>query len=606
MCGLFGIVHRRRAADRAEVDRCTDLAAHRGPDGRGVFVDGPVGLGHRRLAILDLSERGAQPMHHPARPVCIVHNGEVYNYLEVREELRSLGHRFRGDSDTEVILAAWLQWGRDCLRRFNGMWAFAILDRERGELFCARDRFGVKPLYWTDTGEAVAFASEIRQLRPLLAQVRAEKDRVRDFLATGLSDHTPGTFLQGVRQLPGGHWLSIDVRTGTATEQRWYELTAAASAAALDPSQAAARLRELLEDSVRLRLRSDVPVGTCLSGGLDSSSVAALASPLYREAAGERFRAITALSTEAANNEEAYARRMVDSASLDWITVQPGVADFEQALDTVIAGQEEPFAGPSVFMQYFVMQAARRNGVTVLLDGQGGDETLLGYERYYGAWLLDRWREHGVAALPRGFAQIGAANGNLPPARRAAWVLGALFAPLRAGAVRWRYPFLRDPSLPRAQQEFAHASRDAVAMQKLELSRTNLPMLLRYEDKNSMQHGIETRLPFLDWRLAEFALGLRASVKMHEGWSKWTLRAAMADRLPHDIAWRRNKIGFEAPAATWLAALLPRVKAEVTASRFLEPYVDLARLRASIDRVDHRMLWRLFNVERWAAQAGAA
>lgn len=606
MCGIFGIVHQRRAADPAEVDRLTDAASHRGPDGRGRFLHENVGLGHRRLAILDLSERGAQPMHHPHQPVCIVHNGEIYNHIELRRELEDLGHSFRSQSDTEVILAAWLQWGRECLSRFNGMWAFVIFDRSRHEVFCARDRFGIKPLYWVETGESTAFASEIRQLRPLLAEVRPVADRVEDFLATGLSDHTPDTFLHGIRQLPGGHWLSIDTQTARSTVERWYRLAPAHHAAVLGPAEAAEQLAALLADSVSLRLRSDVPVGTCLSGGLDSSSVATLASPLYRAASGERFRAITAISSEEENSEEGYARQLVDSAGLQWITVRPGFAEFQEALDDVIAGQEEPFAGPSIFMQYFVMRAARQNGITVLLDGQGGDETLLGYERYYGAWLLDTLREGGLAALGRGLRDIGRANANMPPLRMAAYVLGSLFAPLRAGSVRWRYPFLRGQGLPEAQRRFGRATRDVSAMQVQELTCTNLPMLLRYEDKNSMQHGIEARLPLLDYRMVEFALGLRSTVKMHQGWTKWPLRQAMDGQMPASITWRRNKIGFEAPAATWLRELLPEIRRSVLSSRFLEPYVDLPRLRRSFEQVDHRMLWRLYNMQRWAEKVGAA
>jgi asparagine synthase (glutamine-hydrolysing) len=606
MCGIFGIVHRRRAADPAEVDRLTDAVSHRGPDGRGRFLHENVGLGHRRLAILDLSERGAQPMHHPQRAVSIVHNGEVYNHVELRRELEALGHTFRGQSDTEVILAAWIQWGRECLARFNGMWSFVVFDRDRHEVFCARDRFGVKPLYWTDTGDSVAFGSEIRQLRPLIAQARATSGLVRDFLATGLSDHTQDTFLEGIRQVPGGHWLSIDTRNGQCTQQRWYRLEPATGASMLGAAAAAESLAALLADAVTLRLRSDVPVGTCLSGGLDSSSIATLAAPPYQQSSGQPFRAITAVSSELANNEEGYARQVADSAGLQWITVRPTFADFEAALDGVVAGQEEPFAGPSIFMQYFVMQEARRQGVTVLLDGQGGDETLLGYERYYGAWLLDALREGGVAGIAGALRSIGRANDNMPPLRATAYVLGSLFAPLRAGAVRWRYPYLRDARLPEPLRRFGQSTRDARAMQAHELTCTNLPMLLRYEDKNSMQHGIETRLPFLDYRLVEFALGLRSTVKMHDGWTKWPLRKAMSGRMPEAITWRRNKIGFEAPAASWLGEMMPRIREAVLSSRFLEPYVDLRRLRDRFHTVDHRMLWRLYNTELWARNVGAA
>jgi asparagine synthase (glutamine-hydrolysing) len=606
MCGLFGIVHLGRAADPRQVAWLTDLVAHRGPDGCGVWSEGNLGLGHRRLAIQELTPLGAQPMHHLQHPLTVVHNGEIYNHEELRQELEAMGHKFRGRSDTEVILAAWLQWGPGCLERFNGMWAFALADRRSGELFVARDRFGVKPLYWARTADAVAIASEIRQLRPLLERIEPEPALVRDYLTAGLTDHTAKTWTRGIEQLPGGHWLRINTTTLEITKARWYTLRPSAEAAQLDPAAAADALGALLADAVRLRLRSDVPVGTCLSGGLDSSSIAALAAQMYRADAGQEFRAITAVSTEAATNEETYAAQVVQACGLHWIRVTPSFDDFQSSLDAVLCGQEEPFCSPSVYMQYFVMQTARANGITVLLDGQGGDETLLGYARYYGAWLLERWRHGGAPAVLRGLREMRAANARMGLARTAAYVMGSLFAPLRTGAGRWRYPFLRDARLPAALQDFAHSTRNPVAMQALELGSTNLPMLLRYEDRNSMQHGIETRLPFLDWRLVEFALGLQACVKMQGGWVKWPLRQAMHGRLPETIAWRRNKIGFDAPARSWLDHLLPIMRSEILQSRYLGEHVDLKRLAPRIARLDDRMLWRLFNTQRWAAQAGLA
>lgn len=606
MCGLFGIVHTLTAADPALVERHTNLAAHRGPDGHGIYVDGNVGFGHRRLSIVELSELGAQPMRHARRNVCVIHNGEIYNHLELRRELQALGHEFRGQSDTEVILAAWLEWGRDCLARFNGMWAFAIHDAERAEVFVARDRFGVKPLYWMRTSDAVAFASEIRQLRPLLNSATCNEQLMRDYLATGLTDHTPATFVRGIEQLPGSHWLSIDTNSGRTTEGRWYTPGASQEASRLSPDQAAEALLALLKDSVRLRLRSDVPVGTCLSGGLDSSSIATLAAPLYREAAGRDFRAITAISTEHANNEEAYASIVVQRSRLSWIRITPTFEDFEATLENVIVGQEEPFGSPSVSMQWFVMREARRQGVTVLLDGQGGDEALLGYDRYYGAWARELVSHRGLGALPTAWRQLRAANDNMRPMRAAAYLSGSVFAPLRSASLKWRYPFLRHPRLPAAQRDFARTTKDAAAMQVHELTSTNLPMLLRYEDRNSMQHGIETRLPFLDYRIVEFALGLQAATKMREGWTKWPLRRAMDESMPREITWRRNKIGFEAPSRTWLGRLLPAIRSAVLASRFLQPYADQQRLQRMVNGVDDRMLWRLYNAHRWAELTGVA
>lgn len=541
-------------------------------------------------------------MHHHSRRICIIHNGEIYNHVELRRELESKGHVFSSQTDTEVILAAWIEWGRECLQRFNGMWAFAIYDQVRKQFFCARDRFGVKPLYWVKTNERFGFASEIRQLLPLLPSVEADEDLVGDFLLTGLTDHTDRSFFQGVHSVPAGHWLSIDASTLEHDIGQYYKLAPADGADKLNEFEAAERLGELLQDSITLRLRSDVAVGTCLSGGLDSSSIATLAASRYNFAAGEKFRAITAVSSEPSTNEEHFAELVVRSADLQWTKTRPDYDEFCAALSDVVATQEEPFAGPSVFMQYFVMQAARANGVTVLLDGQGADEVLLGYERYYGAWLLDRYRVGGLREFAASFAAVSRVNANLPPLRLATYFLGSIFAPVRASAYRLRYPFLRKKSMAAPLVEFAHASRDAVQMQKLELSQTNLPMLLRYEDRNSMRHGVETRLPFLDYRLAEFAVGLPTSVKMHDGWTKWPLRKSMDSLMPAEIAWRKNKLGFEAPSGTWLGRHMPEIRQSVLGSAFLASHVDMKKLSRQFDGVDLRMIWRLYSSHLWSQQ----
>ena len=279
MCGIFGLVAKNGLVDAGQVDRLTDLVAHRGPDGRGVRINGNVGLGHRRLAIIDLTEDGAQPMRDRLLPIWITYNGEIYNYLELRAELEALGHVFHTASDTEVLLAAYIHWGESCLDRFNGMWSFAIHDERDNTLFCARDRFGVKPFYFADMPTQFAFGSEIRQLLPLIGRSIADDDLVRDFLVCGLSDHTNRTFFKGIEKLLPAHKMRVDVSTGRIAIERYYSL--APRAAVADEQDATRSLAELLDDATRLRLRSDVRVGTCLSGGLDSSSVATLAAKRY-------------------------------------------------------------------------------------------------------------------------------------------------------------------------------------------------------------------------------------------------------------------------------------------------------------------------------------
>jgi asparagine synthase (glutamine-hydrolysing) len=595
VCGIFGLVTKTEPVDADQVSRLTDLVAHRGPDGRGVRVNGNVGLGHRRLAIIDLSKDGAQPMRHARYPIWVTYNGEIYNYVELRAELEALGHVFCTASDTEVLLAAYVCWGEKCLERFNGMWSFAIHDERDNTLFCARDRFGVKPFYYIDTSTEFAFGSEIRQLLPLVERRVAEDDLISDFLVCGLTDHTNRTFFKGVAKLPPGHRMRVDVSTGQVEVMRYYSLRPQPG---IDDEDAAHLVRDLLNDATRLRLRSDVRVGTCLSGGLDSSSVATMAATLHAQSSNEAFYAITAVSQQASNNEEEWAAEVVRKSELNWLRTEPTYEDFASTAETLVDVQEEPFAGPSIMMQYEVMRMARSNGVIVLLDGQGGDETLLGYHRYYAAWLLDHLRLGGLREFLSAFR--AALKAGISSRRLMMYLVGASSAGLRAAFYRWRYSFLRNPELPEALRRFARHTRDAPAMQVLEITETNLPMLLRFEDKNSMRFGIETRLPFLDFRFVEFALGLSTVVKLNHGWTKWPLRVAMQDVLPSTICWRKDKIGFAAPDQLWLNRHSPVMYAKVVNSALLARYVDMKTLSRRFNRLDLGMRWRLYCVALWS------
>lgn len=595
MCGIFGIVGKTDVVSAEQVRELTDLVAHRGPDGSGTYVEGKVGLGHRRLAIIDLSDDGIQPMRHRHQPLWVTYNGEIYNYIELRTELQGLGVVFETATDTEVLLNAYLTWGEDCVNHFNGMWAFAIHDTRDNTLFCARDRFGVKPFYYVDTPAAFAFGSEIRQLLPLIGRRIADDELVNDFLICGLTDHTSRTFFKGIEKLAPGHSLRVDVSTGKFKAHRYY--SPQANARAVSEAEVPRLLHDLLDDATRLRLRSDVRVGTCLSGGLDSSSVATLAAARHADNSNEPFFAITAVSEQASNNEEKYAARIVEQSRLGWKRTRPSYEDFAATVDALIDVQEEPFGGPSIMMQYEVMKAARANGVTVLLDGQGGDETLLGYQRYYAAWLLDHLRQGGVGGFISAFR---AAAATTPVRKLAMYLIGASSAVVREQAYRWSYGFLKNPRLPEALRRFARGARKADVMQMLEITETSLPMLLRFEDKNSMHFAIETRLPFLDYRLVEFGLGLPVGLKLNKGWTKWPLRAAMQKDLPEEICWRKDKVGFAAPDQIWLNRHANVMYEKVLASSLVGQFADLKALEKRFHRLDLGMRWRLYCIALWA------
>jgi asparagine synthase (glutamine-hydrolysing) len=591
MCGIAGIIVKQGSYQDLPYLMQNLLAsiAHRGPDGEGSYQDGPLILGHRRLAIIDLSAQGHQPMHSDDQSLSIVFNGEIYNYREIKAELLTLGHQFRSQTDTEVILQAYRQWGQDCISRFNGMWAFAIYDHSLNQLFCARDRFGVKPFYYINTPKYFMFCSEIKGLLPYLAQQSANQSLILDYLLTQKTDHQAASFFHGIEKLPGGHQLSYHLKTHVYKIQAYYQL---------GPKTATPSIYlEHLADAVKLRLRSDVPVGTCLSGGLDSSSIAALAAQNVEKGG---FHALTAISEHPENDESSYAQRVVNHCQLVWQTIQPRYQDFHDHIAKIMWTQEEPFASPSIVMQYFVMQLAKQAKIPVLLDGQGGDETLLGYERYQMAYLFNIWQKSGIKASFQAWAQAHQHNQKLAWPQALTYLLGSYFPKARFLAYCKQHPYLKIfPKCPQHLYAYADAAKDMLELQMLDLHQTNLPALLRFEDKNAMAHGIETRLPFLDYRVVELGLGLPNSAKIHQGWSKHILRTGMQNLLPESILWRKNKFGFEAPEKIWLTQHQNSMQDLVLASELLKQICRPKPLARGFVKFPARIQWRLYTIALW-------
>ncbi len=601
MCGICGVVDKRgETISEQRLRTMNNLAAHRGPDGEGYRIRPGLGLGHRRLSILDLSPRGAQPMSWDDR-YWIVFNGEIYNYREVRADLERLGRRFHTGTDTEVILAAYAEWGTECFSRFNGMWALAIHDEREETLLLSRDRFGVKPLYLVDTEHEFAFASEIKQLISFLPRVAVDRTVLLKWVVTGYEGHRPGTFFDGVTRLLPGHWLRISLRDGRRTLQRWYDLRPDPSLLDASIDDAATRLRDLLTDAIGLRLRSDVQVGTSLSGGLDSSATSAIASALYHRQTGQRFLGIHARATEAAIDESAFAQAVARHADIELSTVTPSVDDFAGSVDEVIHAQEEPFGSPSVFMGWSVCREARARNCPVMLNGQGGDEVLLGYERYFVAVSrsLSWWSSMVEAVRQSRNSRLSLMSVLLQriyfprPAVRIKRLIDRTF-------VKPSYAAEADMS---TVVEAAEAFRSPLDLQRFEILQ-QLPHLLRYEDRNSMQHSIETRLPFLDYRLVEAAIAMPLACKIHHGWTKFVLRRALHGILPDEVLWRKTKIGFEAPTATWLRAIQPRILEEVAGSRIIAEVTDRKRLLDALPRAPLVQQWLYFNLAVWERRYG--
>jgi asparagine synthase (glutamine-hydrolysing) len=566
--------------DRRRFARTLDLLAHRGPDGEGVWErgapEGPfVALGHRRLAIIDLSNAAAQPMASDDGSLQITYNGEIYNYVELMAELEAKGHRFRSRSDTEVILRAYEEWGTRCLERLNGMFAFAIWNERERELFAARDRFGEKPFHYAwDPGLGLfAFSSEIKAL-PALADVDLSLDdrALYRFAAFQELAGATRTLYRGVMRLPHAHWARVRAGAGGALElavQRYWDIDLERRDA-VGLGDAAERLRELFAESVRLRLRSDVPVGTSLSGGLDSSAVVCQVHALG--AAGGQ-KAFSARMEDPALDEGRYIGAVLDKTGIEGHEVWPTADELESHFPRVCYHLEEPFLQPSQFAQHLVMRLARDNGVTVLLDGQGADELLAGYTPYFltryaemaearqFVGLLREWRgfrsRHpgpfpltvrslAVRAAP-GLYRLARPNGDGGAAPAARW--GQMAAWWDAD---WLRRFADEPA-----PEPPSTRRSALTRRLYsDTMGGELQELLRYGDRNSMAWSREVRQPFLDHRIAEFLFALPADFKLRDGETKVVFRRAVADLIPADVLRRQDKLGYQAPLPVWLAGPL--------------------------------------------------
>jgi asparagine synthase (glutamine-hydrolysing) len=612
MCGLAAVVTLPGAKVAPDLlQRFDKLLAHRGPDGSGLATflrDGTpadrgaadVALVHRRLAIIDLDRRADQPMTSPDGRYVLVFNGEIYNYLELRQELAALGHPFRTSSDSEVLIAAFAQWGRAALDRFVGMFAFILLDRRACELFLARDPFGIKPLFWAVGRQCIAIASEIQPLLDVPGVSRTiDLAQTSLFLAAGRTDAGQGTMFADVRSLPAGTWatISLDKPSAPAPISYWRPRIAPTP----QPfSTAANTLRDLFLDSVKLHLRSDVPIGIALSGGIDSSAIVAAA----RAVGGGTLSLHTfSFAAEGSDVDEtpfialAAGAARAESTSLR-IKPEEIVAD----IDDLVVSQGEPFGSLSIYAQHRVMGLAAKAGVKVMLDGQGADELFAGYRPYLArrlselvanlrwvaatrlvrsmirlpgvrAGLLAQAFEPAVPSRLRALARMLAGRPLLP-----AWIDGQWFAArgaLETGSpLRWR---------PRLLHEALVQS----------LTETVLPALLRYEDRNSMAFSIESRVPFLTTRLADFAYAQPPEHLVDAGaTAKAVLRQAMRGLVPDAILDRRElRPWFKCVLGSEAARSLPWLKAETA-------FAALDRRVARSDEFGFD-LWRTVNVIRW-------
>jgi len=576
MCGVSVLLATNGApADMETVQRMSDALAHRGPDDSGILVSGQVGLGFRRLSIIDLSPTGHQPMATPDGEAVIVFNGEIYNYLELRDELKLLGHSFRSSSDTEVLLRAYLQWGSDCLSKLNGMWAFVIYDKRRGILFGSRDRFGIKPLYRYKDRDYVLLASEIKSIRASgLYRSKTNWGRAARFLLHGQLDETAQTFYEDIEQVLPGTAFELDLK-GNMREWRYWSLEDASYEVGSDPANSFA---ELFEDAVRLHMRSDVPVGVHLSGGLDSTSIICASARLRRKAnANGALMAFSYIAPEF--DETRYIADTIEQTGATLIRLETDPLRLWDVLREVLWFQDEPIYSMMPLVSYELMRLAANNGIKVILNGQGADETVAGYPSYfrdYWCTLLGNgeighaWKEIGDYVTAQGGHRPRIFTRQLR--RLAQSRLGSVSA-YRGFAHWWRrrqnlnHRWFTRQLTEQLQEDGSLAPVRLNDSLTYSVYHYPLPQILRVEDRNSMAHSIEARLPFLDYRLVSLVFRSAPNWRMRGPWNKFILRQAMRERIPESVRTRVDKMGFPVPANKWVAGPLHQPILDLLTSR---------------------------------------
>jgi len=616
MCGFVVIVGRAgRVVDRNMVEQMVETIAHRGPDDSGFWSNGTVAMGFRRLAIIDRSLAAHQPMLAPDGQAVLVFNGEIFNFVELRDELRSLGHQFHSTGDTEVLLAAWRQWGENCVDHLVGMFAFAIWDERRQTLFGGRDRFGIKPLFVYRGKDVVVLASEIKAIQASgLYEHRDNWEVISSYLLTGILDGGVETCFGGIEHIPPAHSFRLQ-SDGSLRQRRYFDWPEQTLERADDAPEMIARV---LEDSVRIQMRSDVPTGVCLSGGLDSTGI--ICEMARRRKLESDPQPLLAFNFNTQDYDESgYIADTVRATGTTLVSSRASEREMWDSLPRVMHFHDEPLHSMNALVGFDLMRLARQHGAIVVLNGQGADEILAGYSSFY----LDYWislvvsgrmrhASREIDSYARAFG-VDARTLKAQVARRIGF-RGLGLMPgygLMAGAARrillrrnqW---FSRDLAA-KAPDRMPSPSIRLEKTQPTALSTDPLPLLLRIEDRNSMAHGVEVRVPFLDHRLVSYALTLPIDWRIRGQWNKYALREAMRGRIPESVRTRQDKMGFPVPTERWFAGELYEPLRDLLggqAARQRGLYRTDALLR-ELDRSrggrvnNHRILFRAANMEMW-------
>ncbi|MDR1619113.1 MAG: asparagine synthase (glutamine-hydrolyzing) [Clostridiales bacterium] len=634
MCGIAGYLDVKNGVDIPTLINMNNAARHRGPDDEGyALIDSCaqaaagadtlptlkaqlpdirnlcargafLGLGHRRLSIIDITQTGHQPMRAESGRVCVAYNGEIYNYIELREELQAKGYTFFTASDTEVLLNAYLAWGESCVARFNGMWAFILWDAKENKLFCSRDRLGKKPLHYYRNQDKLLLSSELKQI---LADTSVPRVMNEPYLAAmlvyGLQNYDENTLVRDIKSVCAGHNFIVRLNGAhtaiqSVNEYAYWQLAAAhpnAAYAKKDEAAYAAAAGNALSDAVRLRLRGDVPMGALLSGGLDSSSVVTIACDALRRQ-GKSPATLAAFTTAFLNrpaiDERKYAHMVVENTGCaeNWVPADDTLIwkKYEELIY-----HTETLAPLAILGAFNMLSRVSAHGIKVLLNGQGGDETLLGYERYYACFFHD---------LIKKGKWLRAFHAFRDASRHAGLTMGGLAKyyvyfnmPLvRDGVRRRRAKALYTPrirgALPYAKMRALLYPKNIHELQRREITQTQLPRLLYWDDRMAMAHGVESRVPFTDYRFVEIAADMPPAAKIAGGYTKYILRRYMQGRMPDEIVWRIGKLGYPAPTDDWIAAIDPAYCRDLLNEARSAPYFDMRAMRGANDTPDAKRM----------------
>lgn len=571
MCGIAGFINKsnKYIPNQEILKKMTDAIIHRGPDAEGQWWDDKVGFGHRRLSIIDLDEHSNQPMRSHDDVYVISYNGEVYNYIEIRQSLEKLGAVFKTQSDTEVIIEAYRYFGTKCFDKFNGMWALALYDKKSEKVIFSRDRFGVKPLYYINNSDAFAFASEIKAILAMLPEeIVPDVNEIYRYLSCTVNEDTDNrTFYKNIKIFPPAHYMVFDLNTNRmifrpyweANEDKFYNKW-------IKGKSPIYTFRKLFDDAIRIRLRADVEIGACLSGGLDSSSIVGCATKKF----GKTIQTFSSIYDDKVYNEEQYIKTVNEenNAIPHYIRPDDYEKDFIKYAEEIIYHHDGPTGGSSMYSQYMVMKCVSGN-VKVLLDGQGADEEFAGYIPYYSYYIKDLYDKGSFLSRLKAIKLMTIVMMQWPE------LIGTISTDTIVSLVGIKNSFIfkdrkkiNELKLKRGNKEFNDTFLqnidDDFHMSKVQCSSglstrlcndilsNYIPSLLHNEDGNSMAFSIESRIPFLDVRIVEFAIALNGKYKIKNGWTKWIVRKALRKYLPDKIAKRKSKMAFPAAFDRWI------------------------------------------------------